>query len=149
VAEVSASEAPTLVFRLPRPAYFVVLFIAIGITPVALYSGPAQGAPAKVSGLTLLYLLPLLAAVFIARTSTRVDATGIRIQAVFGSKRLAWTDLRGISVTGRSVYAVATDGSLRMPCVRQNDLTAIAEASGGRLPELAQPVIKAAPSRHR
>jgi len=145
----SAAQSRVLVFRLPRPAYFAVGFLAVGITPIALYSGPAEGAPARISALTLLYLAPVLAAAFIARTRTRVDAAGIRITAVFGSRRLGWEELQGISVIGRSIYAVLRDGSVRLPCVRQNDLTAIASVSAGRLPELAPPVLKSAPGKRR
>jgi Bacterial PH domain len=139
----------TAVFRLPKPTYLVLIFLVFGITPLALYGGPGEGSPARISALTLLYLIPVLAAVFIARTSTRVDSSGIRVSAIFGSRMLDWTQVRGLSVTGRNVYAVTEGGSLRLPCVRQRDLTAIAQASGGALPELPEPMVKSAPGRRR
>ncbi len=91
--------------------------------------------------------MPILAAAFIARTSTRVDRDGIKITAVFGRRRIAWDEIRGIAVSGRSLYAVTAGGSLRLPCVRQRDLSAIALLSGGHLPELPWPKIKPAPGR--
>ena len=145
----SAAPGPSLLFRLPRPTYLILIFLVFGITPVALYGGPGEGAPAKISLLTLFYLVPVLAALYIARTSTKIDQDAIRVSAIFGSRTLDWADIRGLSVDGRNVYAVIGNGSVRLPCVRQRDLTIIAAASGGRLPELPLPRIKSAPSRHR
>ena len=140
-----ASE--TITFRVPRPAYLSVIFLFVGVTPIALYGGPGDASPVAVSALTLLYLVPILAAAFIARTSTRVGPSGLRVSAIFGSREIRWPDIRGLSIDKRNVYAVLSDGSVRLPCVRQRDLTAIAAASGGRLPELPEPVVKAAPGR--
>jgi hypothetical protein len=131
----------------PKPAYVSVLFLFIGVTPVALYGGPGDASPVAVSGLTLLYLIPVLAIFYIARTSTRVDADGIRVNAVFGSRVLPWEEIRGLTIDKRNVYAVLADGSVRLPCVRQRDLTAVAAASGDHLPELPEPPVKAAPGR--
>jgi hypothetical protein len=149
VSEAPETNAITVVFRLPRTTYLVLVFLVVGITPIALYGGPGEGSPARLSLLSLLYLLPILAAIFIARTYTRVNDEGIRISAVFGSRGLPWQDVRGLAVTGRNVYAVTGDGSLRLPCVRQRDLSVIAVASGDRLPKLPFPRVKAAPGRGR
>ena len=144
-----SEDSSPVTFRLPRPAYLVVFFLAVGVTPIALYGGTDHPLDATVSPLTLLYLVPILAVVFIARTSSAVDARGITVRAVFGSRTLSWDEVRGLSVTGRNVYAVSDDGSVRLACVRQRDLTAIAAASGGRLPELPPAPVKYAPSGHR
>jgi Bacterial PH domain len=145
------------VFRLPAPAYLVVLFLFFGVMPVAFTAsafhfdakGGEQGAPGVIGWPTLFLLVPVLAAVFIRRSATIVDAAGIRVRALFGSRQLSWDDLRGISVDGRSVYAVLPDGSLRLPCVRVADLGAVSRASGGRLPEIDDPKPKYAPQRRR
>ena len=134
-------------FRVSKIAYGVVLFLAIGVTPVALYGGPGESSAARVSALTLLYLIPVLAALYIARTSTRVDAAGFRVSAIFGSRQIDWADVRGLSVTKRNVYAVLGDGTVRLPCVHQKDLSVIAALSGGRIPLLPSPKVKAAPGR--
>jgi PH (Pleckstrin Homology) domain-containing protein len=126
------------VFRLPRPAYLAVLFLALAVT--ALVQHPV---------LLVAYLIPLLAIGFIARTATIVDADGITVRALFGSRQMRWDAVRGISVTGRNVYAVTDQGAVRLPCVRIRDLATVAAVSGGRLPELPQARPKYAPARRR
>jgi hypothetical protein len=123
---------------LPRPAYFAVLFLALAVT--ALVQHPA---------FLVAYVIPILAIVFIARTATIVGADGITVRALFGSRHLRWDSVRGISVTGRNVYAVTDQGGVRLPCVRIRDLATVAAASGGRLPELPEATPKYAPSRRR
>lgn len=145
-------------FRLPRSAYLVAGFLFVCAAPLALAGGRTHGSdlgPGTQFGITtdtpigprLLFLLvPLVAALFVARTRTRVDASGIRVRALLGQRRLPWARLRGLSVSGRSVYAVTADGAVRLPCVRVSDLHAIAAASGGRLPDLPEATPKYAPS---
>jgi Bacterial PH domain len=126
------------VFRLPRSAYLVVLLLAFGAT--ALVQHPI---------LLVAYLIPIVAAGFIARTATVVTTDGITIRALLGSRHLAWDDVRGLSVTGRNVYAVTEGGGVRLPCVRISSLAAVSAASGGRLPEIAEATPKYAPARRR
>jgi hypothetical protein len=139
------------VFRLPRTTYLVLLFVASGAWPIALYGGQAGGysSQAALTPLIVLFLLPVVVAIFIARTSTVVDADGLTVRAVFGTRRLGWDGIRGLSVTGRSVYAVLDDGSVRLPCVSVNNLALVAHASGGRLPQIAAPKAKQPPTRRR
>jgi hypothetical protein len=154
---VSAPTPNARVFRLPALAYIVVLLLLFGSIPLAFTvssfhfdaKGGEQGAPPVVGWQTLFLLLPALAAVFIRRTATIVDTGGIRVRALFGSRRLPWDELRGLSVTGTTVYAVLADGSVRLPCVRVADLAEVSRASGGRLPEIADPTPKFAPRRRR
>jgi Bacterial PH domain len=124
------------VFRLPRSAYLAVLFLALCTTPLV------QHPLASIA-----YLIPVAAAVFIARTATIVDARGITVRALAGHRILPWADVRGLSVTGRSVYAVTDGGAVRLPCVRLADLAALSAASGGHLPQLPEATPKYAPSR--
>ena len=126
------------VFRLPRSAYLAVLILTLCATPLVQH--PLA---------TLVYLIPLAGAVFIARTATIVDESGLTVRALIGHRSLPWDDVRGLSVTGRSVYAVADDGAVRLPCVRVSDLAALSGASGGHLPQLAEATPKYAPSRRR
>jgi Bacterial PH domain len=145
--------APGAVFRVPRPAYLVIIFMAAGVWPIALYGGDdgsGYASPARLTPLILLFVVPVVAIVFIARTATLVDADGITVRAAFGHRRMRWDQIRGLSVTGRSVYAVLVDGgSVRLPCVGVPNLGALARASGGRLPKIADPTPKFAPSRRR
>jgi hypothetical protein len=146
----AADGRPSLVFRLPRSAYLAVLFLLFGVTPLAFAAaGGDEGGPAGVSWRLALLALPVLAAVFIARTATFVTEHGFRVRAAFGARTLTWEQVRGLSLGPRAVYAVTDDGAVRLPCVRIADLAAIARASGGRLPEIAEPVRRYAPSRRR
>ncbi|MEO9133737.1 MAG: PH domain-containing protein [Jatrophihabitantaceae bacterium] len=158
----SASPTPTArTFRLPRSAYLIVLFLVFCTVPLALGDNSVHSAAdaadkggTGVSGIelgprALLLLLPIVVACFIARTATTVSPSGIRVRALLGSRTLAWSDLRGLSVEQRSVYAVCHDGSVRLPCVRVNDLAAVSAASDGRLPEVSAPKLRFAPSRRR
>ncbi len=122
-------------------------FLAVGIAPVALYGGAEHPEQAAISPLTLLYIVPILVTIYIARTLTMVNGDGIIVRALFGSRAILWDSVRGLSVSGRSVYAVLADGSVRLPCVRVSDLAAVSAASGGRLPELAEATPKYAPGR--
>jgi hypothetical protein len=135
-------------------AYAIVLFMAMCVTAFA--PGPRSGLYRGDEGSSLdsplwwlVYLLPVAAAVYIARTATIVDDAGITVRALIGRRRLPWTDVRGLSVTGRSVYVVVADGAVRLPCVRTADLAAVARASDGHLPQLREATPKYAPSRRR
>ncbi len=122
--------------------------MVVGFAPVALYGGVDHPTQATISGLTLLYLIPILAALFIARSATVVSADGIQVRAIFGRRLIPWDQIRGLSVTRRSIYAVlAEGGAVRLPCTRIRDLAAISAASGGRLPEIPEPAIIPAPGR--
>jgi PH (Pleckstrin Homology) domain-containing protein len=153
----SGSGSTERVFRLPASTYLVVLFLFFGTIPLAFTRsaftfdarGGEQGAPLVVGWHTLFLLLPVAIALFIRRTATFVDGDGIRVRAVLGSRQLPWPEIRGLAVSGRSVYAVLADGSVRLPCVRQADLSAVARASAGRLPPIADPKPKFAPQRRR
>jgi hypothetical protein len=135
----------------------VVLFLLFGSMPLAFTSsgfsfnakGGEQGAPLVVGWHTLLLVIPAVIALFIRRTATFVDSDGIRVRAVLGSRRLPWPEIRGVAVSGRSIYAVLADGSVRLPCVRQSDLGAVSRASEGRLPPIADAKPKFAPQRRR
>lgn len=155
----SPSPSPAArTFRLPRSAYLIVLFVLFCTVPLAFAGGThdAASSASTSSGSStdveygprlLLLLIPIAVTVFIARTRTRVDGDGISVRALLGTRLLPWSELRGLSVSGRSVYAVARDGSVRLPCVGVGDLAALSRASDGRLPEVAPPKPKYAPSR--
>jgi hypothetical protein len=126
-----------------------VLFLLFGVAPLAFTNDGNAGPPAVLGPQTALLLVPVLAALFIARTATTVGNDGITVHAVFGKRVLPWAAVRGLSIDARSVYAVCVDGSVRLPCVRVSDLAAVSAASGGRLPEVAEARPKFAPSRRR
>jgi hypothetical protein len=128
----------------------IVLFLVLGTVPLAFTDANGESSTQGVLGWqTVLLIIPLLAAVFIGRTATFADASGIRIRAVFGSRRLSWDEIDGLSLDRRNVYAVTAHGAFRLPCVHVNDLAALSRASGGRLPDIADPTPKYVPHRRR
>jgi hypothetical protein len=137
-------------FRLPWLAYLAVGLLTLCVLPLALAGDPADSGAAAILGpRAALLLIPVVAAAFVARTATVVDEAGLWVRAVFGSRLLRWADVRGLAVNGRSVYAVVSDGAVRLPCVHVSDLAAVSAASGGRLPELPEATPKPAPGRRR
>lgn len=130
-------------------AYGVVLLLLFGVLPLAFTKDGTEGSAAAISLRSLLIVVPLLAAGFIARTATIVDEHGIRVRAVFGQRVLPWSTVRGLTIQDRSIYAVIDGGTIRLPCVRVADLAALSRASGGHLPEVAEAPPKYAPMRRR
>ena len=137
------------VFRLSWLAYGAVGFVAVCTLPIALIDDQTKNNAPGLSWRILLLAVPLALAFFIARTRTVVDASGIEVRAMLGRRHFGWDAIRGLAVD-RSVYAVLFDGrSIRLPCVRTPELHLVAEASGGRLPEVDAPTAKHPPTRQR
>ena len=147
-----------VVIRLPRTSYLVVVFLFFAAFAVGFGDSDSHGLRDSASGdgaglhvgpQTLVFLVPVLVAIFIARTATVVSADGLRVRALFGSRMLRWDEIRGLTVSGRAVYAVVDGGALRLPCVRIAHLGPISRLSNGRLPELPDATPKPAPQRQR
>ncbi|HEY2043144.1 MAG TPA: PH domain-containing protein [Jatrophihabitans sp.] len=121
------SVRPTLI-RHPSSAYLIVVFAALCMT--AAVRAPWQ---------TVVYLIPIAGACYIARTATLVDETGLTARALFGSQTVRWDELRGLRLdSSGTVYAVDThDTQLRLPCVRSTKLQRLIAASAGRIPDPA------------
>jgi hypothetical protein len=115
------------VFRIPILALFAVALLASCITPVA-FAAP---------GLPLLYLVPLGIAMWVVRTRTTVDATGLVVRRVFSRRVIPWSHVRSLRVIDRSqVRAVLDSGDEQpLPAVHPRDLPVLAAASGGHLPD--------------
>jgi Bacterial PH domain len=148
-----------VVIRLPRTSYLAVVFLLIASLVVAFGDNHPHGLEdsTAATGFTgfhigpqaIVLLIPIFAAAFIARTATLVSTDGLRVRALFGTRDLPWDSVRGLSVSGRGVYAVMDDGAVRLPCVRIAHLGPMSRLSGGRLPEMADATPKPAPSPHR
>jgi Bacterial PH domain len=121
------TDSPTVTFRLPLTALIGVFGLIVCMTPVAF------GAP----GLQVLYVVPLTLAIWLVRTRTVVGAESIVAYRVWGSRRIAWSDLAGLRMDDRSrVWAVLRSGNeVALPAVRTRDLPVLAGMSGGRLPD--------------
>jgi hypothetical protein len=109
-------------------AYLIVAFVALCCTAVV-YS-PV---------LALVYLVPLAAAYYVARTATVVDSRGLHARAMFGSSTVGWDELAGLRLDrSGAVYAVdRAGGQLRLPCLRSTRLDALIAAGAGRIPDPA------------
>ena len=106
--------------RLPRTAYLAAGALAVCVTPMV--QGP---------WLFSLYLLPILAVAYIARSGTDVDASGITARALVGSATAPWSEVTGLRVGARGqVYALlAGDRQLRLPNARPQDVPTIMAVS--------------------
>lgn len=152
-----ASDA--VVIRLPRTSYLIIVFLLVGSIPIAFASDATSSLEDSSAEIgfggfqlgprALVLLIPILVAIFVARTGTVVSDKGLRVRALFGSRDLPWESIRGLSVSGRAIYAVIADGAVRLPCVRIAHLGPISRLSEGRLPELPDATPKPAPSRRR
>jgi len=107
-------------------AYLIVAFTALCCTAVV-----------HSALLALIYLAPLAAAVYVARTATVVDDQGVHARAVLGSQMVGWHELAGLRLDrSGTVYAVdSSGGQLRLPCVRSTRLEALIAAANGRIPD--------------
>lgn len=114
----------------PGSAYVIVAFLALCVTAMV-----------QIPLAALLYLLPVAAAGYIARTATIVDDTGLTARALLGSAQVQWAELSGLQLLpSGTVYAVDRSGTrLRLPCVRSTKLQPLIAASAGRIPNPAEP----------
>jgi hypothetical protein len=121
------SPGERTVIKHPSSAYLIVAFVALCLTAVV--RSPVQA---------LVYLIPIAAACYIARTATIVTADGITAQALLGAQSVSWSELTGLRLTeSGAVYAVERSGTqLRLPCVRSTKLDPLTQACAGRLPDL-------------
>jgi len=123
-------EAPAepLVLRLSGVAYLA----AIGVLVIALVFA---GVDIRYLGWTL--LAPIVLVLWIRRLRTVVDDDGLTAYRTFRTDRIAWSDVAGLQFPKWSaVRAVTTSGDrIPLPAVGFHDLPAIAERSGGRVPD--------------
>jgi hypothetical protein len=115
--------------RLPRTAYLAAGALAVFATPMV-----------QAPWLAIVYLLPIGAFAYIARSGTDVDADGITARAMVGSARVPWSDVVGLRVSNRGqVFALLPgDEQLRLPGARPKDIaviTAVSEAAAVPQPE--------------
>ncbi|HEX3814578.1 MAG TPA: PH domain-containing protein [Mycobacteriales bacterium] len=117
--------------RPSRAALLVVVFLLFCVTPLAFVRAP----------LLILYLIPLGMLLWIFRSGTDIDPDGVTVRAVAGRKRLAWSDIQGLSPDSRGeLRAVLRDGRLmRLPQARLRHLEVIAAASDGHISVAAPP----------
>lgn len=122
------------VFRPTRLAYMFPAALCLFAIPFAF------GAP----WFWLIYLFPLAMAWWIARTRTVVDDVAVTVRRAVGGRRVPWGEISSLRLLpatrsrGARVAAVLTSGGeLPLPAVHVRDLSRLATASGGRLPDPA------------
>ena len=127
MASVSTVEpSPRVVFQNSRLIVLFAAVLAVCATPVAF------GAPF----LWLILLVPVGIVVWVLRVRTVVDAEAVTVRKVLGARRVPWAEISTLHLGDRRVSAVLTDGAeLPLPAVRVRDLTQLAAASGGWLPD--------------
>ncbi|NMO91197.1 PH domain-containing protein [Actinomycetospora sp. TBRC 11914] len=119
-------DARPATFRaVPTVALVAIGFLALCLSPIAFQGGVWF----------LLFLIPLAAAVWVVRSRTRVDAGGVHVRRVLGTRSLAWSDVTTLRLDQRRwVRAVPREGAdLELRGVRIRDLGRVGEASGGRI----------------
>jgi Bacterial PH domain len=127
VSRADVNPVVRAVFRLPRSAYLPVLFLTFGVT--VLVSSWAW---------TAVYLVPLLAAFFVARRATLVDTREITVRAMFGHARIPWSRVRGLLISERGHVSVALDdqSAVLLPFVRVRHLPVLSQVSGNLVPAI-------------
>lgn len=80
-------------------------------------------------------LVPLAVAIWAWRAGTDADADGLRVRALFGERRIPWTDVtRLVPIGGNRVAAELADGSaVPLTAVTPAHLPRLVSASGQRL----------------
>jgi hypothetical protein len=113
------------VFRLPGSALFIPILLFVVVTPLAAASIWTVG----------LYVIPLLALVYVFWTRTVADLHAITVYDQRGKRRIPWADLDGFEFHGPrwALALLLTGKKVRLPMVRPRDLPRLAEVSGGRL----------------
>ncbi|GAB3552198.1 hypothetical protein J2S53_000159 [Actinopolyspora lacussalsi] len=122
---------PRLVFRITRVSLLVILVVAFCISPMA----------ASLPPLSVLYLIPLGLIVWLVRTRTVVDESGITARSLTGTTRMDWSDIRALRLDERHwVRAVTTsDREVRLPAIRVRDVPRLAVMSRGRIQDPSRP----------
>jgi len=113
------------VFRQPWSALAIPLLVFMITTPLA----------TALPILNLLFLLPLVALIYVLWVRTVVDAQHLTVYSLRGRRQLPWAELDGLEFRGpRWATAVTLSGDrFRLPMIRPRDLPRLASVSGGRL----------------
>lgn len=129
----------------PHQAILVAAVIAfIGAIPVVfgpeLPSDPATdpaGADTVRWWALPLLLIPVAVFVWALRAGTDADGDGLRLRAMFGSRRVPWSAVRELAADdrGRAVALLDSGHAVALPQVRAADLPRLVAASGRPLDE--------------
>lgn len=125
------------------------LVALLGAVPLATsgFGAADGGTPWWAYPLALILLAPILVMIWGWRTGVDADRDGLRLRAVFGSRRLEWTQIGAFAPRGRKVVALLDGGGvIELPAVTPADLPRLVAASGQTLDEGAGEAAQASPS---
>jgi len=106
----------------------------LGAVPVATSGFGLGHPPAYAWPLLAILLIPVAVATWGWRAGTDADATGLRMRALVGSRRVAWDEVAALVPQGRHVTVRLTDGrAFRLPAVTRADLPRLVAASGAQV----------------
>jgi Bacterial PH domain len=83
-------------------------------------------------------LVPLAIIVWGWRSGTDVDADGVRVRALLGSRRISWSQINGFTRHGDRILATLTTGrTVALPAVTPDDLPTLVRVGqpGGTEPD--------------
>lgn len=124
-----------LVFKVPMVALVVLAFVVVCESTVAL----------ALPWFSLLYLIPLVGAVWVLRTRTVIDSSGLLVRRMFTRRLLPWSEVASLRVReGKWLAAVLADGSeVTLPEVRTRHLPVLSLITGGRIADPTEPAQEA------
>ena len=112
--------------------------IAIVILGVVMLTGSVALATSAWYLLPVL-LIPLVVIAWGVRGGTDVDADGLRVRALVGSRRLRWSEIEGFAQDNGRVLATLVNGrAVALPAVSPADLPRLLKA-GGQPSTLVEP----------
>jgi hypothetical protein len=129
---VEREDVEPVIVRISATAHLASGFGALGLLAVVL----------AVPWTAPLLVIPVIASAMIVRLRTVADARTVTARTLLGSRTVDWADIKGLRfVKGSWARAELTTGErLRLPAVTFATLPALAEVSGGRVPNPYGPV---------
>jgi hypothetical protein len=129
---VERNDVEPVIVRISATAHLASGFGALGLLAVVL----------AVPWTAPLLVIPVIASAMIVRLRTVADARTVTARTLLGSRTVEWADIKGLRfVKGSWARAELTTGErLRLPAVTFATLPALAEVSGGRVPNPYGPV---------
>lgn len=83
----------------------------------------------------LLVVVPLVYTVWVWRSGTDVDASGVRVRALLGERRIPWSEITGLArlSADRVAATLRGGGAVRLTAVTPDALPRLVAAGGHRL----------------
>jgi hypothetical protein len=122
----------------PHQSILIAAFIAfVGVLPIAF--GPSmpgdhfadEGSNVRWLFVPLL-LIPIAVFVWVLRSGTDADASGLRVRGLLATKRIPWSEVRELATDakGRAVVLLRDGYAVTLASVGRDDLSRLVEASG-------------------